>query len=251
MAMRLLVSICCIVTSSATSTTLAATTTTAPSASGVWSESQFKKEYDDYVLVKDASSVKTANANIVGALPPTQQKEIDMHRWYHDVNAAVQADAKAIMDKALVDKSAHGQSTADCLALIEVAMSRTDWATDNPIYLEIVGDDVLVAGPNKEAQDCVNALSGPEKELAIKVGMRSPLFRYFDDKWKAAVTAADEDVPGVSGLVTGTLGATVPVPADEKTGKFTQPMYSQADATLRGEMMIAMVNQLKAKLPVV
>lgn len=234
MAMRLLVSICCIVTSSA---------------AGVWSESQFKKDYDAYVFGKDASFVKTANANIVGALTPKDTKESELHRWYHDVNAAVQADAKATMDKALADQSAHVHPTADCLALITAAMPPKDWATDNPIYLQIVGDDVLAAGAPKKAQDCVNALNGPEKELAIKVGMRSHLFGYFDTAWKAAVAKADKDVPGVSGLVTGTLGATLP--GDEKTGKTTQPMYSSADATLRGEMMIAMVNQMKAKLPVV
>jgi len=233
MAMRLLVSICCIVTSSA---------------GGVWSQSQFKKEYDAYVLGKDASSVKTANANIVGASVLTEAKETDMQRWYHDVKAEVQADAKAIMDKALADTSAHGHyPTADCLKLITAAMPPTDWATDNPIYLKIVGDDVLV-GAEKKAQDCVNALSGPEKEMAIRVGMQSPLFGYFVTKWQTAYTAlVTKDVASVSKLVTGTLEAKAP--GAPKLGKDTQPMYSTADATLRGEMMIAMVNQLKAELP--
>jgi len=234
MAMRLLVSICCIVTSSA---------------AGVWSEIQFKKEYDAYVLGKDASGVKTANANIVGASIPDDASEKELHRWYHDVNAAVQADAKATMDKALADQSANVYPTADCLALIKAAMPPKDWATDNPIYLKIVGDDVLADGAPKTARDCINALNGPEKELAIKVGMRSYLFGYFDTAWTAAVKDADKDVPGVSGLVTGTLAAKAT--ADKKTGQTTQPLYSTADSTLRAEMMSAMVNQMKATLPVV
>jgi len=239
MAMRLLVSICCIVTSSA---------------GGVFSESQFNNKYLDYVLDMDVTSVKNANANIIGEALPSNQKEIDMNRWYHDVNAEVQSDAKAAMGKAVADKSSGLHPTFDCLALIKKAMPNPSatFAADNLVYLSIVGDDIRADGDNKNAQDCVNALSGPEKELAIKVGMRSGLFGYFDTEWKKQVKAAlaaepTKGVAVVSELVTGTLGAT----AGEATDKWkdTQPMYLKTDATLRSEMMIAMVNQLKANLP--
>jgi len=239
MAMRLLVSICCIVTSSAT---------------GVWSENQFKTKYDAYVVNLDSAAVKTANANIVGEAIPADTNEKGMHRWYHDVNAAVQADAKAIMGKTLADRLAHGNyPTADCMTKINTAIGASaDWATLYPIYLSVTGDEVPVVPPASadtvKAQACVHALSGAEKELAIQAGFHSKLFGYFTSKMTAALTGT-LTMTKVSDFVTGTLAAAAPTaPAD---GKLTQPMYSQADATLRGEMMRAMVNQLNGQLPAV
>jgi len=264
MAMRLVVSICCIVTSSA---------------AAVYSEVQFKKEYDGYVIGKDASAVKTANANIVGAVPPQQQIEKDLHRWYHDVNAAVQADAKAIMGKTLADRLAmesYPLAAADCMAKINSAIGAKDdkWANLYPIYLSVSGDKVeadnveaqkkiaakgkaagsaedlaFIAATNQAAAcHCVHALSGAEKDLAIKNGFNSKLFAFFKKEMTDALKN-ENSVAGVSAFVTGTLAADAPVAVPK--GQKTQPMYSKADATLRGEMMIAMVNQLKAKLPAV
>jgi len=277
MAMRLLVCICCIATSSAT---------------GVWSESQFKSKYDAHVKAMDSAQVKIANAEIVGEAIPAGQPEREMHRWYQDVNAAVKADAKAIMDKTVADALGN-YPTADCMTKIGTASKNNvgTWQTLYPIYLSVSGDVVqadaaaataqvaataatkavaqaagaaAIAAANKVkttataaaatasaaaiACQCVHALSGAEKDLAIKAGFHSKLFDLFQRGMTAALTAP-VSMATVSTFVTGTLGTSLPGSAPE--GQLTQPMYSAADATLRVSMMRAMVSELNGQLPVV
>jgi len=242
MAMRLLVSICCIVASSAT---------------GVWSESQFKQKYAAYVGTLDSAAVKAANAAIVGAAIPPEGAERNLHRWYHDVNAAVQADAKAIMGKTLADRSAVVDFTATdpCMTKIKDAVDAHDGDWDNlyPIYVKVSGDDVPSQGSDevKTAQACVHALSGAERKKTLEDGFQSKLFGFFQTKMTTALNNV-HGVDSVSKFVTGTLTDVAPsANTPEAEGKFTQPMYSVADATLRDAMMRAMVNRLKAQLPAV
>merc|ERR1712238_322122 len=178
------------------------------------SEHQFTTKYAAYVdkMKMDAADVRTANANIVNTAPPpvALKEETGMHRWYHDVDAAVQANAKAIMGKELVkaEAAAGAHPTASCLTDLKAAMAPAlVFADMYENYNKILGDSTLDAGDTKQikARACVKALSGAEKELAIQVGLRAP--------------------PS----------------ADKKKGALAQPMYSMADAALRGEMMNEMV----------
>jgi len=232
MAMRLLVSVCCIVTSSA---------------ADVYSEHQFKTVYDTLVLSKDAAEVRTINANIVGTDTPPNQ--VELHKWYHDVSAAVQADAQAIMGKALANKagSAPTHPTADCLALIHKAMTGATWALAYPVYIKILGEtDTGLSQKEIDARTCINALSGAEKELAIQAGLRANLVKLFNAKANIDCPAGGTMLKA-SEFVTGTLAAAAP--AAGKPGEKTQPMYSQAEGALRGELMTNMVNRLNAVLP--
>merc|ERR1712238_301865 len=152
--------------------------------------------------------------------------ELGMHRWYHDVDAAVQADATAI----------------------EAAMTGATFKKMYINYNKILGDSTLKPGAADDdlqikARACVKTLSGAEKELVIQAGLRAPLFNLFKVELKKGLPVAGKDMLKVSKLVTGTLAATDDAPVKE--GKETQPMYSVADAALRREMMSEMVTQLK------
>jgi len=223
----------------------------------------------------DSAQVKIANAEIVGEAIPAGKPEREMHRWYQDVNAAVKADAKAIMDKTVADALGN-YPTADCMTKIGTAKKNNvgTWQTLYPIYLSVSGDVVqadaaaatatvaAAAAPADAALkataatataaaiacQCVHALSGAEKDLAIKAGFHSKLFDLFQVGMTAALTAP-LSMAKVSTFVTGTLGTSVPGSGPE--GQLTQPMYSAADATLRVSMMRAMVSELNGQLPVV
>jgi len=246
--MRLLV-LCCIVTCSAQSTTIT-TTTAAPAA--VYSEHQFKTEYEAAVSGKDAAAVKTINANIVGTVTPGSDKEL--HRWYHHVSEAVQANAQAIMDKGQATE-APTHPTAECLTLIDAAAKTPvadDWTKMYTVYSQVLGDtDTGLSAENKKARACINTLSGAEKELAIQAGLRAKLFDFWKKKADVAWEVGEaKDMLKVSAFVTGTLAANPPAAGQAgEEGKDTQPMYTQADAVLRGELMNDMVQRLNAQLP--
>jgi len=218
----------------------------------VYSEHQFKTEYEKAVTDhgKDAAAVKTINANIVGTVTPGKDKEL--HRWYHDVSEAVQANAQAIMDKGQATE-APTHPTAECLTLIDLAKKTpfaNDWATTYKVYSQVLGDtDTGLSAENKKARACINTLSGAEKELA-SLDMRGKLFSYWKAKADAVwVVGKAKNMLDVSAFVTGTLAATAPDPKAAKTWQETQPMYTQADAVLRGELMNDMVQRLNAQLP--
>jgi len=219
------------------------------SAIDVYSEHQFQTTYAAYVASKDAAAVATTNANIVGSAAPTDAHELGMHRWYHDVSVAVQAEAKAIMDKALAAKPGSIHTTASCFTDIAAAWSATDdWAHQLPIYNKIMGDtDTGLSNDEKKARACINALSGADKELALKVGLRGKLFGLFKTKFETDVLSTDMST--VSKMVSGTLAAAAGANANE--GHNTQPMYYGADTVLRRQMMELMVGKLNAKLPIV
>lgn len=230
MAMRLLVSVCCIVTSSA---------------ADVYSEHQFKTVYDTLVLSKDAAEVRTINANIVGTDTPPNQ--VELHKWYHDVSAAVQADAQAIMGKALANK-APTHPTAECLTSIEGAMhGKAAWAAAYAVYSKVLGEtDTGLSADEVKARSCINTLSGAEKELAIQAGLRAKLVGFFTTQATTDCALGHGKMLEVSQFVSGTLAAVAP--AAGKAGEKTQPMYSQADAVLRGALMNDMVIRLNAQL---
>jgi len=224
-------------------------------AAGVFSEHQFTTEYATYVDQKDAAAVRTTNANIVNTAPPAVSlaKEHEMHRWYHDVDAAVQADAKAIMGKALVkaEAASGAHPTANCLTDILAAMPAGAFKKMYEDYNKILGDSTLKDDGTEDkqikARACVKALSGAEKELAIQAGLRAPLFKKFQDALTLGLPKTPPDMLLASELVTGTLAATADAKVEK--GKDTQPMYSMADAALRREMMSEMVTQLNHNLP--
>lgn len=229
------------------------------SAADVYSEAGFKKAYDAYVLdLLDAAAVKSANANIVGSAIPTETVEKELHRWYHDVDTAEQAEANAVMDKAHVAKPAAAFQTSSCLADITAAQVKTagqatkpTWDEQYKVYNKILAEKVGVATkgtPKWETEDvkawsCLNALSGAQKELAIN-SLTAKLFGVFKETAGTEVKKAT-DLHLVSQFVSGTLAANPGI--DAANGKDTQPMYTQADAGLRREMMQYMVTELNKK----
>lgn len=252
MAIRFLVCACLCSSASATPpATAAPATTPAP----VVSENMFKVKYASHVSSLDAAAVMTANAHIEGSAIPLDPAEKAMNEWYHGVSTAMQAEAKAIMDVARTARSADLASQASCSTKINAAKAKegatATWAGQLAIYTLIVADTEGEVGPvpeNLEAWKCLNSLSGADKETVIQVGLLAPLFAFFKVEADAGLNAAST-LPLVSEFVSGTLADITPTTTAEK-GKDTQPMYKEADAALRREMMQYMVTKLNARVPV-
>merc|ERR1712238_622164 len=106
----------------------------------------------------------------------------------HDVDAAVQDDANAIMGKALVkaEAAAGAHPTANCLTDINTAMPVVAFAAMVENYNKILGDSTLPTPADDKqikARACVNAPSGAEKELAIQAGLRAPSSHCSRNRW--------------------------------------------------------------------